>query len=110
MPKFHEQMSQIVISVLALGVLVYTVMVFVYATGFHSFAFMDKSPAMTVGLPVSALAAFGVPYLYGVRTGEAENRQLGFKAFGLEFTGPAGPVSLWVICYVAMAASMKLLW
>lgn len=35
--------------------------------------------------------------------------KLSFKAFGLEFTGPAGPVSLWVICYLAMAASMKLL-
>lgn len=109
MPKFHERMSQVVISLLALGAWVYGLMVFAYATGIHGFAFMDRNPAMTVGLPVSAVAAFGIPYLYGVRTGEAENRQLGFEAFGLEFSGPAGPVSLWVICYLAMAASMRLL-
>jgi hypothetical protein len=35
--------------------------------------------------------------------------KVSFKAFGLEFSGPAGPVTLWVLCYLALVGSVRLI-
>jgi hypothetical protein len=34
---------------------------------------------------------------------------LSFKAFGLEFSGPSGPITLWLICFLGLVVALKLL-
>ena len=35
--------------------------------------------------------------------------QLTFKAFGLEFTGPSGPITLWLLCFLTFVFALRLL-
>jgi hypothetical protein len=62
--------------------------------------------ALIVGLPLAALGAlFLVTFL--------EQRSLSaikFKIPGFEFEGASGQIVLWVMCYLAIATSFKMLW
>jgi len=33
-----------------------------------------------------------------------------FEGFGLKFKGAAGPVFLWMFCFMALVAAVKVLW
>jgi len=57
------------------------------------------------GLPGAAAAAFILVTLF--RQGEAPIR---IQALGLNVEGAAGPIVLWVLCFLAICAGMKLLW
>src|SRR5262245_22999957 len=61
--------------------------------------------AAVVGLPLAALlAAFVVVALR--HTGGP----LKFEAFGFKFEGGAGQVILWVICFLAITAAIRVVW
>lgn len=60
---------------------------------------------VTVGLPMAAIAALALVLLLEYARGPIEFEGLGFK-----FKGASGPVVLWVFCYLAIAATIKLLW
>jgi hypothetical protein len=59
------------------------------------------------GLPISAVTAFAVVSLLE-QLAPATSGKMEFKAFGLHFSGPAGPVTLWVVVYLVLVASMKI--
>jgi len=54
---------------------------------------------------MSALGALCIVLLLRLSSGPLE-----FKAIGFEFRGASGQVVLWVVCFLAMVASVKLLW
>ena len=58
-----------------------------------------------VGLPSAAAAAFIIVALF--RQGEEPIRM---KALGFEIHGAAGPIVLWVLCFLAICGGLKLLW
>jgi hypothetical protein len=76
----------------------------------------------SVGLPVSAIGAAGIVgvfwWLFGPqsnvhtpvdeKSGERTEKPISIKVFGLEFSGPAGPITLWLACFLALVGSMVL--
>ncbi len=58
-----------------------------------------------VGLPTAAIAAFMLMFLFRQSSGPIELEALGFK-----FKGAAGPVILWVVCFLAMTLALKVTW
>lgn len=66
---------------------------------------LEKQFAAVIGLPLAAaLAAFIV---IGLRHTEG---QIKFKGLGFEFEGASGQVVLWVVCFLAIAGAIRLLW
>jgi uncharacterized membrane protein YhdT len=61
--------------------------------------------AAVVGLPMAALASLCIVLIVRTSSGRLE-----FEAWGLKFKGAAAPIVFWVLCYLAMAVSIKLLW
>jgi hypothetical protein len=59
----------------------------------------------TVGLPTAAAASFTVAALF--RTTEG---QIKFEALTLKFEGASGPIVMWVLCFLAITLSIKMLW
>ena len=57
------------------------------------------------GLPGAAAASFIIVTLF--RQGEEPIR---IKGLGFEIQGAAGPVVLWVLCFLAICGGIKLLW
>jgi hypothetical protein len=67
---------------------------------------IDKHFAATIGVPLSAITAFCIVLLLKVvNTGPVELEALGFK-----FHGAAGPVVLWIFCFLAVILGVYLLW
>jgi hypothetical protein len=68
------------------------------------------NPAANVGIPCSAFAAFViVATLWKAHPPKSVDGQLSLKLFGLEFTGPAGPISLWVVCFLSLILAVNML-
>ena len=68
------------------------------------------SPAANIGIPCSAISAFAiVAVLLRAFPPRDEGGALNFKAFGLEFSGPSGPITLWLMCFLGFVFAMKLL-
>jgi hypothetical protein len=64
----------------------------------------DHFPA-TVGLPAAAAGAFVVCALF--RTAEGKIK---FAVFNVHFEGASGPIVMWVLCFLAIAAAIRMLW
>jgi hypothetical protein len=61
--------------------------------------------AAIVGGPCAAFASMLVVLLLRYTVGPIEIKGLGF-----EFKGAAGPIVLWIFCFLAMVSGIKLLW
>lgn len=61
--------------------------------------------AAVVGLPMAGIFSLWVVTILRSKSGPIE-----FDAFGLRFRGASGPVVLWVLCFLAIAFAIKLLW
>jgi hypothetical protein len=61
--------------------------------------------AATVGLPSAAIAALCLVLFLESASGPIEFEGLGFK-----FKGASGPIVLWVFCFLAITAAIRLLW
>ena len=57
-----------------------------------------------IGLPVAGIFSAVIIVLF--RTTEGTIR---FKAFGFTFEGASGPIIMWVICFLAIVGSIRLL-
>ena len=66
---------------------------------------VQKHPAATIGIAVSAITAFCLVALLEITQGPIEIEAMGFK-----FKGASGPVILWVFCFLAMIFGVWLLW
>jgi len=61
--------------------------------------------AVIVGLPMVAVLSLAIVLLLPQTYGRIE-----FKALGIRFKGAAGPVVLWLLCFLSISAVIKLLW
>jgi len=65
---------------------------------------IEEHAAAVIGLPLSAVAAFVLVFLLRVGGKSIEIEGLSFK-----FRGAAGPVVLWIFCFLAMVSGIKIL-
>ncbi len=68
-------------------------------------AFLFEHFAAIVGLPGAAVAAMFIVLMLEQTHGEIK-----FEVLQVKFRGASGPVVLWVLCYLAITGSIKLLW
>ena len=64
-----------------------------------------KNFAAIVGLPVAAVFAVFLVVVLQQTSGPVK-----FEGLGFRFEGTSGQVVLWVLCFLAMAGAIKLLW
>jgi hypothetical protein len=62
--------------------------------------------AAIVGLPFAGFAALGLVLLLESRS----EQPIEFRAVGFEFKGASGPIVLWVLCFLAIVACLKVMW
>jgi hypothetical protein len=67
--------------------------------------------AQNIGVPCAAVSAFAIvaALLRAFPPSTHANGQVQLKAFGLEFTGPSGPVTLWLMCFLGFVSALRLL-
>jgi hypothetical protein len=76
--------------------------------GFYSTFYSDiagRHFAATIGLPMGAVAALFIVLVLRATSGPLE-----FEAIGFKFRGASGPVVLWLMCFLGIAAAIKWLW
>lgn len=61
--------------------------------------------AATIGLPSAALAALWIVMFLESTTGRIE-----FEGLGFRFNGASGPIVLWVVCFLAIVAGIRIAW
>ena len=61
--------------------------------------------AAIIGLPGAAAVAFALVVFLRQTDGPIE-----FEGLGLKFKGAAGQLLMWVVCFLSMAAAIKLCW
>jgi hypothetical protein len=76
-------------------------------------AFWDGTYAQVVDNHASAI--FGVPFACGVATVVVSSvrssiGKIEFKLLGAEFQGASGPAVMWVMCFLAQALAIRVLW
>ena len=76
-----------------------------FAQGAQAAPFIAQHFLGLVGAPLAATAGVVVVTAFTQTDGPIK-----FKGFGFEFEGAAGPVILWVICFLAAVSGLKLLW
>lgn len=67
---------------------------------------VTEHPGGTLGVAISAVSAFSVVAVLDVLARDP----LEIKFLGFELKGAAGPVLLWVVCFLAMIAGGSALW
>ncbi len=94
------------------GGTVFITVAFLYAVTRHSLkhdnwvsGIVQNHFAATIGLPLAAIAALCLVILLGFTDGPIE-----FSGLGFNFKGAAGPIVLWVLCFLAIAVAIKALW
>jgi hypothetical protein len=115
MESFLEITKQVVIVVSVFGVVMYAGLLLGYALGNKRAKDIlgRGNPSFMFGLPISAAIAFAIVCVFETvapgTAAAADGGKLSFTAFGAAFTGPAGPTTLWVVCYLTLVASMRIL-
>jgi len=69
-------------------------------------AIMERHFAATIAVPLSAVTAACVVILFGATSGG----NLTFSLLGFKFEGASGPITLWLVCFLAMIFAVRLLW
>jgi hypothetical protein len=65
---------------------------------------MQRFPVI-VGLPAAGIFAYVLVSLFEITSGNVE-----FSVLGMKLKGAAGPVLMWVICFIAIVFAIHLLW
>lgn len=74
-------------------------------------AIAKSNLAFNIGIPASGISAFGIVSVFWSafpQHGEAGS-PLDLKFLDLQFSGPSGPITLWVLCFLAFVFAMHLL-
>ena len=81
------------------------------STGARLAAWIKTATAQNLGIPCAAISAFAIVAAllkaYPLELNAAGQLQL--KAFGIEFSGPAGPITLWLMCFLGFVIALKML-
>lgn len=98
--------KSVAIGIFVLGLIAYGIFLFLAFFGRRADwrKLTEDNAASVLGLPVSAATSFAIVTILEVTSGG----NLNFKAFNLAFEGPASPVTLWLVCYVSLVATMRL--
>lgn len=119
MDAIVRYVPDVAITLVALGLFGYAVALALAAlcsgtagsVGARLHAWFTLAPAQNIGVPCTAISAFAIVSVL-LRTfppatdaGDA----LVLNAFGLEFSGPSGPITLWLMCFLGFVAAMKML-
>lgn len=67
---------------------------------------VQAQPGGTLGIGISAISAFSVVAVLDVFS----NDPIEIRFWQLEIKGAAGPVVLWVLCFLAMVLGCEVLW
>lgn len=68
----------------------------------------EAGSANIFGLPIAAGAAFGIVTLFEhLSSAKRADGDITFKIFGLQFSGPAGPTTLWIACFLTLLVGIK---
>lgn len=68
----------------------------------------EAGPTNVFGLPIAGGAAFGIVTLFEhLSSSRKEAGEISFKIFGAEFSGPAGPTTLWLACFLTLLLGIK---
>jgi len=112
MQSFVETAKKCLVVISVAGIAFYAVVMLTYSFGFSpSRELLSSGPAPYMfGLPISGVIAFAVVALLDTLSPPSRDAsgKLEFKAFGLTFSGPAGPVTLWIAVYLTLIASMQI--
>lgn len=70
-----------------------------------------ESPAHNIGIPCSAISAFAVVTVLwrAFPPKEGQGNELALEVFGLTFSGPSGPITLWLLCFLGFVAALRML-
>jgi len=119
MDKIVTYAPALAIAIVAIGLAGYVVALVLAAffpgalggRGAQLAAWFTASPAQNLGLPCAAMSAFAIvaALLKVFPLSTDATGQLELKAFGLEFSGPSGPITLWLMCFVGFVVALKLL-
>jgi hypothetical protein len=108
MKELLEYMGAAVVVLTLAGIIVYGVLVIAYLCGWKKIVdIWQGNGHYAFALPFSAIGAFAIVSILGIQSGS--EKLLSFKAFGLQFSGPAGPATLWIVCYLTLVSSVKIL-
>ena len=68
-------------------------------------------PAQNLGGPCAALSAFAIVAVFMKLFPSQSDTggEIQLKVFSLEFSGPSGPITLWLMCFLGFVAAIKLL-
>lgn len=104
--EYIQNMLQIAVFVIVVGAVGLFVLFIIaeWTNPAWSNVAFEHFPA-TVGLPAAAAGAFVICALF--RTAEGKIR---FAALGLRFEGASGPIIMWVLCFLAIAVAIRILW
>jgi len=74
-------------------------------------AWFTLAPAQNIGIPCAAISAFAVVavLLRAFPVARDADNALALNAFGLEFSGPSGPITLWLMCFLGFVVALKML-
>jgi hypothetical protein len=111
--KYAPDMAIVLV---ALGLLGYGVALALAAFGSGSLstrlhAWFTLAPAQNIGIPCAAISAFAVVavLLRAFPVARDAGDALALNAFGLEFSGPSGPITLWLMCFLGFVIALKML-
>lgn len=119
MLRLMELAPDIAIGFVALGLIGYVVALALaaFASGRDGSAgarlakWFTAYPAQNLGIPTSAISAFAIVAVLWrhFQSAAGAGSALSLKVFGLEFSGPSGPITLWLMCFLGFIAALKLL-
>jgi hypothetical protein len=119
MDKVVTYAPALAIAIVAIGLVGYAVALVLAAffpealggRGAQLASWFTDSTAQNLGLPCAAISAFAIiaALLKAFPPATDAKGQLELKAFGLEFSGPSGPVTLWLMCFLGFVLALKLL-
>ncbi len=119
MTKLIEYAPSLAIATVAIGLFGYAIALMLAAffsgkdgsLGARLATWFTTHPARNLGIPCAAISAFAIVavLLKAFPSSSDASGQLAFKVFGLEFSGPSGPITLWGMCFLGFVVALKLL-
>lgn len=112
----HFALSALILLALA-GVVVYGIVLLIALFGAEQGlggkwrAFIHRSPDLSIGIPCAGIAAVALvaAMLKAFVADGGQGGDLSITAFDMQFSGPSGPVTLWVICFLAIVGAIRML-
>jgi len=107
--------SWMAVAIVLMGLLIYGFSIFaafvLNVKALASFkAMISENLGRNIGLPASAVGAFCIVIIFwGLFPPNHAQEGMSLELFGLGFTGPTGPITLWIACYLAFVFSIKML-